>query len=47
VECNVVRPLMILVGVEDAAMNVVYPLAVYATVQNYTAKLIWPGDIAS
>jgi hypothetical protein len=45
---NVGRPSMILGAVEDAAMNVVHPLAVYATVQRYKGeKLVWPGDIAS
>jgi hypothetical protein len=48
VEWNVVRPSYILGAVEDAAMNVVYPLAVYAAVQKYKGeKLIWPGGTAA
>ena len=48
VEWNVVRPSYILGAVEDAAMNVVYPLAVYASVQKYKGeKLVWPGETAA
>jgi nucleoside-diphosphate-sugar epimerase len=48
VQWNVVRPAFIIGAVEDAAMNVVYPLAVYAAVQKHKGeKLIWPGNLAS
>ncbi|KIW50479.1 hypothetical protein PV05_12064 [Exophiala xenobiotica] len=48
VEWNVVRPAFIIGAVEDAAMNSVYPLAVYAAVQKHKGeKLIWPGDVAA
>jgi nucleoside-diphosphate-sugar epimerase len=45
---NVVRPAFIIGAVEDAAMNSVYPLAVYAAVQKHKGeKLVWPGDLAA
>ncbi|RFU24187.1 hypothetical protein B7463_g12150, partial [Scytalidium lignicola] len=48
VEWNVIRPGAILGAVRDAAMNLLYPLAVYATVQaKMNAKLEFPGDMAS
>lgn len=48
VQWNVVRPAFIIGAVEDAAMNSVYPLAVYAAVQKHKGeKLIWPGNMAA
>lgn len=48
VQWNVVRPAFIIGAVEDAAMNSVYPLAVYAAVQKHKGeKLIWPGNFAA
>ena len=48
VQWNVVRPAFIVGAVEDAAMNSVYPLAVYAAVQKHKGeKLVWPGNIAA
>ena len=42
---NVTRPAAIIGTVKTAAMNIVYPLAVYATVQRALGgKLIFPGD---
>lgn len=44
---NVIRPAFILGAVEDAAMNSVYSLAIYAAIQKYKGeKLVWPGDAA-
>ncbi|KAH8812112.1 hypothetical protein F5884DRAFT_820119 [Xylogone sp. PMI_703] len=48
VQWNVVRPSFILGAVQDAAMNVVYPLAVYAAVQKHKGeRLVFPGDTRS
>lgn len=48
VEWNVVRPSFIVGAVQDAAMNSVYPLAVYAAVQKHKGeKLIYPGNMAA
>ncbi|KAI9871681.1 MAG: hypothetical protein M1830_002620 [Pleopsidium flavum] len=42
---NVIRPSFILGAVKDAAMNMVYPLSVYAAVQAHLKQpLIFPGD---
>lgn len=42
---NVLMPGPILGGVPDAAMNLAFPLAVYAAVtQALNEKLRWPGD---
>ncbi|MCJ1300163.1 hypothetical protein MMC08_002957 [Hypocenomyce scalaris] len=42
---NVIRPSFILGAVKDAAMNMVYPLCVYAAVQAHlTQPLVFPGD---
>jgi hypothetical protein len=42
---NVVRPAAIIGAVKTAAMNIVWPLAVYASVQRYLGgKLAFPGD---
>ena len=48
VEWNVTRPATIWGAVPGAAMNIAYPLAVYATVQKYMGrKLDFPGDLAA
>jgi nucleoside-diphosphate-sugar epimerase len=45
---NVVRPVWILGATKDAAMNMLYPLSVYAAVQSYLGKpLDFPGDVAA
>lgn len=45
---NVIRPSFILGAVQDAAMNLVYPLAVYAAVQAHRQRpLVFPGDFAA
>lgn len=47
-EWNVVRPSNIIGAVQDAAMNLVYPLGVFAAIQSYLGKpLIYPGDDVS
>jgi hypothetical protein len=48
VEWNVTRPPFIVGAVRDAAMNVVYGLAIYASVQKELGhKLEFPADIAA
>ncbi|OQU95811.1 hypothetical protein CLAIMM_01978 isoform 1 [Cladophialophora immunda] len=48
VEWNVVRPAAIVGAVKTAAMNIVWPLAVYASVQRHLGgKLAFPGDWAA
>jgi hypothetical protein len=45
---NTTRPSHVAGAVPDAAMNLCYPLAVYATVQKYLNQpLEYPGDIAA
>lgn len=45
---NVTRPGWILGAVEGAAMNIVYPLSVYAAVQKHLGEpLRFPGDYAA
>lgn len=42
---NTTRPSHVIGAVPDAAMNFCYPLAIYATVQNYLGRpLAYPGD---
>ena len=48
VEWNVVRPSSILGAVKDAAMNVVYPLGVFAAVQAHLGRpIVYPGSLES
>jgi nucleoside-diphosphate-sugar epimerase len=48
VEWNVTRPGFILGAVKDAAMSILYPLAIYASIQKYLGKnLEYPGGIES
>ncbi|KAI9818197.1 MAG: hypothetical protein M1827_000822 [Pycnora praestabilis] len=45
---NIIRPSFILGAVKDAAMNSLYPLAIYATVQMHMRQpLKFPGDLAA
>ncbi|MCJ1382511.1 hypothetical protein MMC17_005624 [Xylographa soralifera] len=45
---NVTRPGFIIGAVKDAAMNITYPLAVYAAIQKYLGQsLDFPGDISA
>ena len=45
---NVVRPSSILGAVKDAAMNLVYPLGVFASVQGYLKRpIVFPGSLES
>ena len=45
---NITRPGFIIGAVKDAAMNITYPLAVYAAIQKYLGRsLDFPGDIAA
>lgn len=45
---NVIRPSFILGAVKDAAMNMVYPLSVYAAVQAHMKQpLVFSGDYAA
>jgi hypothetical protein len=45
---NVARPSAIIGAVNDAAMNVVHPIGLYAVIQKALGqKLIFPGDIAA
>jgi len=45
---NVTRPGFIVGAVKDAAMNITYPLAVYAAIQKYLGRsLDFPGDISA
>lgn len=44
---NTTRPSWVPGAAPDAAMNLVYPLAIYATVQKHLGKpLVFPGDLA-
>lgn len=48
VEWNVTRPSFIWGAVPSAAMNIAYPLAVYASVQKHLGQtLAFPGDLAA
>jgi hypothetical protein len=48
IEWNVCMPSFILGAVPDAAMNVCFPLAVYAAVTKHLGeKLVYPGDLRS
>jgi hypothetical protein len=45
---NIIIPSWILGAVKDAAMNILYPLSVYAAVQKHLGKdLDFPGDIVA